>query len=190
MPFRLHGCGASSLLLLPQRCSTSYTASVSFWWRYALRPHSMYIQLHPILDVRNSFPPRVCPCAALWDVAHHRHRDPLLPCLPWDGQCESLDGHQCCLPLPWNAQALHEGVGGEDNEDDLDRSHRRRHCPATDQFDCVAGRQQVSTNLELSTLWFRAENDIDTVWSLPIGLFLTSFGWWESFVQEEGTWSK
>ena len=44
---------------------------------------------------------------------------------------------------------------------------------------------QISTQV-----WSRAENDIDVVWSLPVGLFLTSFGWWECYVQEQGTWSK
>ena len=29
-------------------------------------------------------------------------------------------------------------------------------------------------------------NDIDHSWALPVGLLLTSFGWWECYVEEEG----
>ena len=32
----------------------------------------------------------------------------------------------------------------------------------------------------------RSQNDIDHIWALPIGMFLTSFGWWECFVEEKG----
>jgi hypothetical protein len=28
----------------------------------------------------------------------------------------------------------------------------------------------------------------ESPWALPVGLFLTSFGWWESFVEEEAFW--
>ena len=42
----------------------------------------------------------------------------------------------------------------------------------------------------LTTFNDRPENDIDIPWSLPVGLFLTSFGWWECFVEEAGTWSR
>ena len=34
------------------------------------------------------------------------------------------------------------------------------------------------------------ENDIDHPWALPVGLLLTSFGWWECYVEEEGHLSK
>jgi len=28
----------------------------------------------------------------------------------------------------------------------------------------------------------------ENAWALPVGLFLASFGWWESFVEEEAFW--
>jgi chitin synthase len=31
-------------------------------------------------------------------------------------------------------------------------------------------------------------NDVINVWALPVGIFLTSFGWWESFV-DENSWN-
>lgn len=34
------------------------------------------------------------------------------------------------------------------------------------------------------------ENDIDHSWALPVGLLLTSLGWWECYVEEEGHLNK
>ena len=31
---------------------------------------------------------------------------------------------------------------------------------------------------------------LQSSWALPLGLFLTSFGWWESFVEEESILGK
>ena len=44
---------------------------------------------------------------------------------------------------------------------------------------------QVSA-LAVWPLESRAANDIDHRWAFPLGLFLTSFGWWECFVEEKG----
>ena len=36
----------------------------------------------------------------------------------------------------------------------------------------------------------QTENNIENSWALPVGLLLTSFGWWECYVEEEGHLSK
>ena len=35
-------------------------------------------------------------------------------------------------------------------------------------------------------VWPLADSSLPHRWALPLGLFLTSFGWWECYVEEEG----
>ena len=100
-------------------------------------------------------------------------------------------GDQCCLSLPRDAKAVHEGLGREDWPYDQPGPHSPRNLAPAGWNGHLAHHSQVSFNVSMLQMLFqRDENDIDTVWSLPVGLFLTSFGWWECFVQEQGTWSR
>ena len=38
--------------------------------------------------------------------------------------------------------------------------------------------------------WIVVDSDIENIWALPVGLVLSSFGWWECFVEENGPFNK
>ena len=195
-PSPSHATGCLALVYFLRLCCTGgiqlcpLLQSVCYESKYVTPPLPPP-PLATLPDLWDTVHPRVCPRPHVWGASHHRHWHPLLPCLPWHGQCEGSHGHQCRLPLPGDAKAVHEGVGRQDYQDGQPRLHHPCHPDAVGRPRCLANIAAVSLlPLFMVISVHRSENDIDTLWALPVGLFLTSFGWWECFVQEQGTWSK